>query len=351
MARPRPVRSAMTEPVQMAVWTSLERVPLVRAVAQACGMSISHAGCPDASQTRRVASELGAAPEDDLRRLMVDPPGERGAASLPSVVLIADLAADTEIDARMLTQASTRGVRIATLEPLPASALGLGSGGWSEGVNSAAQTARRFVPALRTSQPMRDAQEMLGQFADAAAASVESICGPAEGTLGGRLFDALDVVQSLIGEAETVTASYTPAPGLPGAPGETLLGLSGTIGVTLRFSGGRTATVFASDRGASWRRSVTVLGPKGRFTASDAGFEWRDATGAVVDTSMKPEAPTWTAAEMIARAVARLADPHAPVEAPGDLVGVLSMCQAALLAARTGQSESPATIRRMAGMV
>lgn len=336
---------------QVAVWVSPERESLVREVAQACEMTISHAGAPDASQTRRVAGDLGAAVEDDLRRLIVDPPGDR--ESQPGLVLIADLAPETELDARHIAQAAARGGKVATLEPLPHSALTLTGGGWMEGVNAAALSARRFVPAMRLGRAMREAREVLEHFAEPSAGMVESVCGPQEGSLGARLFDAMDVVLSVMGEAETVMASFTSAiegaAGAVGAPGESLLGLAGTMGVTLRFAGGRTATVFASDRAAAWRRSVTLLGAKGRLTVKDDGFEWRDATGAVVDASKAWESPV-RAASVIAEAVARFADPRAPQDAPGDLVGALSMCQAALLAARTGQAESPATIRRMAGL-
>ena len=75
---------------------------------------------------------------------------------------------------------------------------------------------------------MRDAAEVLENFRDPSAVLVESLCGPHEGSLGARLFDALDMVQSLAGEAETVSASFTPAfSGAPAAPWESLAGHAG----------------------------------------------------------------------------------------------------------------------------
>ncbi|MCA9311063.1 MAG: hypothetical protein KDA21_07645, partial [Phycisphaerales bacterium] len=52
-------------------------------------------------------------------------------------------------------------------------------------------------------------------------------------------------------------------------------------------------------------------------------------------------------AEMIGAQLAQLLDPHAPPLAPLATEVMLSMAHAALLSARTGQPECPATIRRM----
>ena len=52
-------------------------------------------------------------------------------------------------------------------------------------------------------------------------------------------------------------------------------------------------------------------------------------------------------AAWLAEAIERLIDPHAPSNAPSDIIAILSTAQAALLSTRTGQPESPETIRRM----
>ena len=80
------------------------------------------------------------------------------------------------------------------------------------------------------------------------------------------------------------------------------------------------------------------------------GWGWGEPSGTVVDASPTAEAPAWPAAAVLTEALARFADPAAAAEAPGDLAGVMAMAQAALLSARTGQAESPTTIRRMVGI-
>ncbi|XVJ60368.1 MAG: hypothetical protein HEQ23_13630 [Tepidisphaera sp.] len=343
-ARPETQREPPRDnPRTVAVWTSAERVALVREVVTACGLTVSQAGSPHSPDTRRVASELRAAPEDDLRRLVVDPDGA------VNCILLADLAEEPALDARTLAQASAKGAKIASLEPIPHSALALTSGGWVDAAQP--HTARSILGLLRHSRAARDAAEILERFTSPHAAMFESLCGPHEGSLGARLFDALDSLHAIMGEAETITASFTPAPGAPAAPPDGLIALSGTISATLRFASGRTASVFASNRAASWRRSSTILAAPGRLTLTDAGFEWRDESGAVVDlSSQASEGPTWTAFRTLSEALARFLDPAAPAEAPTDLPAVLSMAQAVLLAARTSQPESPATIRRMVGL-
>lgn len=331
-------------PRTVAVWTSAARVALVREVVAACGLTVTRAGSPQSTDTRRVAAELHATPEDDLRRLVVDPDGD------VACVLLADLAEEPALDARTFAQAAAKGAKVACLEPIPHSPIALTGGGWADGPQPHA--SRRVLGLLRHAKSARDAAEILERFTSPNAAMFESVCGSHEGSLGARLFDALDSLHAVMGEAETITASYTPPlPGNPSPPPEGLIALSGTIAATFRFANGRTACVFASDRAAAWRRSTTILAPAGRLTVSDDGFEWRDEIGAVVDSSSPTSpAPTWTAFKALSEALGRFLDPATPPDAPTDLPAVLSMAQAVLLATRTSQPESPATIRRMVGL-
>ena len=55
------------------------------------------------------------------------------------------------------------------------------------------------------------------------------------------------------------------------------------------------------------------------------------------------------ALQALSESAARAVDPRGSKPAPVDYAGVLSMCEAALLSARTGQPESPSTVARMAG--
>jgi len=53
---------------------------------------------------------------------------------------------------------------------------------------------------------------------------------------------------------------------------------------------------------------------------------------------------------VIARALSQLMDPAMPRPTPCDTAGILAVGQAALLSARTGQTESPATIRQIVAL-
>jgi hypothetical protein len=341
----------MTQRVDsVAIWSLQARAGLVREVVSRAGLAVTAAGSPIPADSKKVAATFEAhAVEDDARRLLVDPPtGTRA-------VLLADLAESPALDARAFIQAAAKGLRVFTLVPVPGSALAYTGDGWSETPGTLAQ--RRTLGLLRHARPFRDADEVLTRFAlgtdlGARSAWVESVCGTHEGTLGTRLWDAFETLRALLGEAESVSAVYA-APSGPGAsassPGETLLGLSGTVAVTLRFAGGIAGSVLASDQASAWRRTANVVGPEGRLTLSDAGFTWHDAGGGLIDSGGEVSACV-TAADVISTDLARALDASAASDLPSDPVAVLAMTQAALLSARTGQAESPTTIRRMMGL-
>ena len=59
--------------------------------------------------------------------------------------------------------------------------------------------------------------------------------------------------------------------------------------------------------------------------------------------------PIYGVSGPVAESLARLLDPGIPDPGPADHATLLAMGQAALLSARTGQAESPATIKHMVG--
>ena len=99
---------------------------------------------------------------------------------------------------------------------------------------------------------------------------------------------------------------------------------------------------------------MSLLGDKGRVRIGDDGFEWVGPDGALVDESKPKKARKGAAVPTLAVAafadsLSRLLDPGIPDGGPPNHVTVLTLCQTALLSARTGQGESPSTIRRMVG--
>ncbi|HZW09767.1 MAG TPA: hypothetical protein VFF69_07680 [Phycisphaerales bacterium] len=333
------------------VWVAEDRVEFLRAVARAADLRVVGAGSPVKGKSGSIAAALGCGSVDDLRSaltegecelVLVGSPGDFGAASAPS-------------DAAAVLAARQRGVRVVTLDPLPASALEL-AGGWSSvglgGVR--AVDAARLVPLARCGRSFRDAREVREMFGPARTLLVEVCCRPDEGSLGACLFSALDVLVWLMGDPESVDAAYATARRGPlvALPGESLRDAHGDITANCRFADGRAAAILASDQSGRWSRNLTMLGDAGRLRIYDDGFEWVSAAGERVDasrqTKRRGETPELArSVEAAADAVTRLLDPAVPEEGPIDHAAVLAACQAVLLSTRTGSSESPATIRRM----
>jgi predicted dehydrogenase len=341
---------------QVAVWIAPDQVSLIREVAGVAGLAIAAAGSAVRGQSGPVASELGAEPVDDLRAML--------ATAACDLVLIGDPgtfgAASGGDDAAVIESARGRGVKVATLEPIPAAALDLVSGGWAsaEGRRGAAD-AIRFCPLARLAGPFREATEVLQQFGHIRTMAVEAWCTAREGSLGARLYSGLELILALLGEPESVDAAYVfpgHGQGVHALPGESLRGLRGDLTASLRFADGRAASLVASDQGGRWNRTATLVGPEGRLRVFDDGFEWIGPDGTKRDQSRpaarkrgsEPEVPHAVAA--IAESLARMLDPGVPDPGPVDHASILAAGQAALLSARTGQAESPATIKRMAAV-
>jgi hypothetical protein len=321
-------------PRRVAVWLDPQQVPLVRAVADLAELQIAAAGSGSRGHSQALAAELSATPVDDLRAMLASSdadlvwicaPGPFGAGSGGD-------------DAAAVLEAHSRSVRIATLEPIPASALDLAPGGWIEGdFGLRAIDLVRFIPLLRVSE------DVLATFGPVRTLAVESWGAPAEGSLGARAYSALALIVSLFGEPEKIDAAYiSPAAGaaLHALPGETLRALSGDLTACMRFADGRAAGLLASDHAGCWGRSVTLIGPAGRLRITDDGLLWIGPDGGTVDESTHAGGAARSIADSLSRILS--ADPG-----PTDHAAILSTAQAMLLSARTGESESPATIRRM----
>jgi hypothetical protein len=335
----------------MAAWIAPEQVALVREVAAAAELTIAAAGSPARGHTQSVAAALETGALDDLRAMLASVEAEVVFIGAPGAFGTSAPAADAEA----VLAAHARGTRIATLEPIPASALDLGA--WLSSASGIRPVdALRFIPLAQQAAPFRLAEEVLRNFGHTRTLVVESWSLPHEGTLGARLLGVLALVQSLMGEPEAIDAAYaSPAQGsgLHSLPGETLRGLAGDITACMRFADGRLASVTASDQGGRWNRAATLVGPAGRLRIFDDGFEWIGPGGDKLD-ELRPKrargsAPPPHAVEAMADSLSRLVDPGNLDATPLDYATIMSMAQATLLSARTGEPESPLTIKHMVG--
>jgi hypothetical protein len=282
-------------------------------------------------------------------------------------------------DAEVLRASAGAGKTVLSFEPMPGSVLelqeptltraGEEDAGIMLGDRAAAATSvgavgewAAFCPSLKSALPVRNASEVIAQLGTIRVISVESMCGHGQQSLGARLYDACMACVWLMGIPDRVDAAYASRPIGPGRgvhalPGHTLRGLSGDMTANLRYADGRCASIVASDRAGRWHRSLTLLGDNGRLRVYDDGFVWYGTDGRVVDSSREESRIRGAAAgekssDGFVRAVVdqieRAMDTRAPAEPPMDVPGVLATAGAALLSARTGEGESPATLLRMA---
>jgi hypothetical protein len=224
-----------------------------------------------------------------------------------------------------------------------------------------------LVPLFRSSsnamRAFADARESFGAIISL---NVEMLCGPGEGTLASRLYDAADLIGFLMDQPDAVFASYSwPGPrrgagksAAHPATGDLLRDLSGELAIAMTWADGRSASLLLSDRGPGgpgWERSITLISDAGRMHLDDVSMTWRgsDAAGGGLVDSSRPDAAlagaSDPAAALIAREIVRVCEPGYVPEPP-DLSRTLAICGAVLLSSRTGEVESPSTILRMAGM-
>lgn len=369
-----------TGALKAAVWLDLDQASLVRAVCERAGLSIVAAGSPQVGRSAEVAGLLGrggsgvgsggVAPIDDLRAALASV--ESGVVLIASPGEFAGASGNGggEADDRgVLADCRARGVRIVTMEPMPASllqidppALGGGSGGGGgmaqDGDPMGGAEWAMFCPLLRLSRAVREAADVIAQLGPLRTVAVAAWSGVGEGSLGARLYDAVDTVSWLLGEPESVASAFAVharGASVHALPGQTLRALNGDLTASLRFSDGRVAGILASTRAGRWGRTLTLIGEGGRLRINDEGFEWIGPDGTTIDAARVPgvglDDPAGHAAIAIADQLVRALDPRVPVPAPTDAVRVLATAGAALLSARTGEAESPATMLRMAGRV
>jgi predicted dehydrogenase len=406
------------------VWLRREQATLIAPVLAALNLKVWVIGDPTSDRARDALEDLraaGAACDEhvetatDLRAAL--------AVRREGVVILADPgefgrgedAARGTLERETIAACHERGVRVISMEPIPATLQamqGVGAptslpqvlrpgdlgptGDPSESGGSALLGVGGMgawaypAPLWRRSAPVQDTLTMLEQFGPVRTCGVQVLGSPHEGSLGARLFDALDLVQMLMGEPDRIDAAYI-APGAGALravhplPGETLRGLHGDLTANLRFAGGRGATITASNQSGRFEFSMVLVGERGRIRVDQSGLEWTDSDGRVVDRSrtrpsrsprtprthanlQKPSArragdastshdaaeiessspPRSEAVGPLAEQIRRYLQEGTAAATGLNYSRVLAMAQAALLSARTGEAESPATLMRLA---
>ena len=203
-------------------------------------------------------------------------------------------------------------------------------------------------PLIRLSGAVRNSADVLSQFGPVRTLAVESWSSAPEAPLASLLWSAVDAAVWLQGEPVSVEAKHVG--GQAGQGPTSLRSLTGDVIAVLTHDAGRLTNILCSDMGGRWNRSVTLVGDAGRLRVYDDGFEWVDAKGEKADelrTRRRGEAASFAVAEAADQLRRIIEGEENRGPDPADL---LACVEAILLSARTGQVESPESIRRQAGL-
>ncbi len=345
MAKERP-QPRLDDQRRLLAWLAPGQEQVLDVAARLAGLRITHLGLAGGGSDRTIAERFGAEPVDDLRHALSAIDAD---AALVMSTADREEAAIFE-EAAVIRAARESGLKILSMEPIPQTLIGaLGEKG----------AAGVFGPRFRRSDGFRAAAEALATFGEVTTIGFSARNGPGQGRLATRLLDAMDTILAALDLPETIDASVRgprAASGLRLAAGVALRALAGDLTANLRFPDGRSASLILTDRGGRWFRGLTILGEQGCLRVDEDSFEWLDGAGALVDSFRREhdgasdENPAIAgAARAIGDALAELLDPRAGPAPPLDARRALAMAEAALLSARTGQPESPATMLKMAG--
>ena len=332
---PRVVTAAPDSPIL--VYAAAAQLQWLRPALRRAGRSVAALAGPDISP--RDAAAVQAEHADDLSLAL------RSARSGAVLLATRPPAAALEwLEVRGAAELRERGVNLVTIEPIPSSAM---SPMLRE---NAAQNALPVVaPMLRHTPLGASLRDALHTFGAVQTALFAARGTSAFGGLGARLVDALDLLGDLLGEPESIdcaVASPRAASGVRAAPADDLTRLSGALTAHLRFESEASAVLSLSDHAGRWFRGLSLAGDSGLIRFDDQGFEWIDPSGNVVErTEAAEEDPTERLADRVVEALT-----HPEPVPPAPRVRTMAVAGAAILSARTGQPESPATIRRMANL-
>ncbi len=317
-------KSATPQAIRLIAWAEPGQTALLREAVEDGSISLAAVGSPDAADGTELSEDLATERTPTLRDAILRDDADMLWIASPQPI--------EKDERRLLREARTGAV---TTEPLPASAADV------LGDPDEARTAH-FVPLMRQGPGFERAADVFDTFGERQAANIFLGCGPGQGTLFARLFDAMDLAEAIGGNVEQVHAAlWRPLGRVP----ETLRSLTGTLTINLRFRDNRCASLCISDCAGAWLRRVVVVGRGGCLRIDDGGFEWIAPDGRTVDAHRQQRMPS--PGELVARQVRRLLEDRTGIDPPPDTSRLLALCEAARLSARTGGAEIPEKVIEM----
>lgn len=314
-------------------WIDPDDSEIVASAIRSAGLELVAVGCPQRGQAQGLGERMGVEPLTDLRAAV--------ASTDAGLVLMTTTGASRDaqhLDARTVSAADGRGVRLATTVPFASGYIEASETGFFK-ETAGARTAEvvHLVPRPRRHEVFRASGEVLEAFGQVRMITVEAQSPARCGALPAALMGAVDTVLALVGTPELVDAAAVGSP-------RGVVELAGEINILLRFPDGRSGHIAATD-GPAWGWRVTVWGESGRLTLRPSGFDWFGSGGERLDES-RADPGRREYSDSLARAIRELTDPSAPKGPSTNWIDLLSTAEAALLSTRTGQPESPGTIAR-----
>lgn len=312
----------------MIAWARPEQEALLREAIDVAEVELIAVGCDQ----REGAADL--ARSFDVERL-----GDvRAAIQHPEIDLLL-LAAPAPIDPGERRLIRELKVRTVSLEPRP--------GEVSAMVHEPAEAeTARFIPLMRRGDGFRSARQVLADLPPPHGLHLTCRARPHEGTLFARLFDAMDLIDHLCGNVESVSASLADpdydatAAGQP-AP-DALIRLRGHMSINLHFTENRCASALISNESDGWFRGLTMLTGEGCLHITDRDCRW---SAEPEDTVHSDEAVS--AGRLLGESIRRVLDELDRDDPPPNCTRLLALCEAARLSCRTGQAESPSRMLAM----
>ena len=319
-----PSKSATGPAIRLVAWAEPGQTPLLREAVEDGTLAMAAVGSPDTADGAKLSEDLATERTLTLRDAILRDDVD--------MLWIASRQPIEKDERRLLREARAGAV---TTEPLPASAADV------LGDPDEARTAH-FVPLMRQGPGFERASEVFDTFGERHAANIFLGCGPGQGTLFARLFDAMDLAEAIGGTVEQMHAAlWRPIGVVP----ETLRLLTGTLTINLRFRDNRCASLCVSDCAGAWLRRVVVVGVGGSVRIDDGGFEWIAPDGRTIDAHREKRTPS--PGELVARQVRRLLEGRDRISPPPDTARILALCETARISARTGSPETPDKVIEM----
>lgn len=323
-----PVMSTAERAVSTVVWTDPDHAGLIeQALGRMDRAALVAIGGPRRSALAPLAESFGTDVTDDLRQLL---------NAHPARFLL--LATSQGVHRRVLEQAGASGMVVLALEPPDEELAALQAP--EPSTSGTVEPTLITVPWLRMSPAWLSAADPGEAIGTPHAIELSVLGPPGAGSLYARLYDAMECLIHLAGAPDSIDASLT---GVLTSPPEDLAAMTGHLTAHCRFASGAAATLLVSDRAAAFSRRLVALGSDAQLHLTDTSYELSGPGGEALDSGeADPPLEAHDFAGLIVRQWQRLID-RPRIAAPADGRNVLAACRAALLSARTGETERPET--------